>query len=543
MQRGKRRAPGVLAAGAIAGAALFTAVGSAGPAGGPTLTPVPAPNAKSPGVAPASKLSPELTQVVVAQGSNRVENPSGGISTYGYDDDVLAANGEPQMLPTPASPTEAHKTEPDKNVYLVFRDGLKGADPNYDYGTHFLFQGHEAGTPGYMTRINLDADAAHRVSLLGTKDTDGKDLPDFDGGTWDPWAQRLLFTSEGSLGGGVWSADLAIPATIENLSGSLGQGGYEGIQNDADGNVWIVEDSGGANKPSTVARRPNSFVFRFVPTTPGDLRHGKLEALQVLNTAGDPITFASQAAVDAPDQVLLHTYGHTLRTRWVTVHDTAVDGSTPYNANALAKAANATPFKRPENGLFRPDGKFRDFFFDETGDTNVASVENDTAGGWGAVQKLSQSDPSADTGTLTLFYKADAAHSGIDNVAFLSRNAISFVQDASDAVHTTLGLDSGFVWDVTVDYSNPANQPIRWLAQGRDPSATLDAANAGFGKNDQDNEITGIHVSNGDPDRNGILGAEAPDLERGNGKWRWFYTQQHGDNVTYEVLLDDRKDR
>jgi hypothetical protein len=543
MQRGKRRAPGVLAAGAIAGAALFTAVGSAGPAGGPTLTPVPAPNAKSPGVAPASKLSPELTQVVVAQGSNRVENPSGGISTYGYDDDVLAANGEPQMLPTPASPTEAHKTEPDKNVYLVFRDGLKGADPNYDYGTHFLFQGHEAGTPGYMTRINLDADAAHRVSLLGTKDTDGKDLPDFDGGTWDPWAQRLLFTSEGSLGGGVWSADLAIPATIENLSGSLGQGGYEGIQNDADGNVWIVEDSGGANKPSTVARRPNSFVFRFVPTTPGDLRHGKLEALQVLNTAGDPITFASQAAVDAPDQVLLHTYGHTLRTRWVTVHDTAVDGSTPYNANALAKAANATPFKRPENGLFRPDGKFRDFFVDETGDTNVASVENDTAGGWGAVQKLSQSDPSADTGTLTLFYKADAAHSGIDNVAFLSRNAISFVQDASDAVHTTLGLDSGFVWDVTVDYSNPANQPIRWLAQGRDPSATLDAANAGFGKNDQDNEITGIHVSNGDPDRNGILGAEAPDLERGNGKWRWFYTQQHGDNVTYEVLLDDRKDR
>jgi hypothetical protein len=543
MQRGKRGALGVLAAGAIAGAALFTAVGSAGPPGGPTLTPVPAPNAKAPGVAPASKLSPELTQVVVAQGSNRLENPSGGISTYGYDDDMLATGGEPQMLPTPASPTEAHKTEPDKNVYLVLRDGLKGADPNYDYGTHFLFQGHEAGTPGYLTRINLDADAAHRVTLLGTKDTDGKDLPDFDGVTWNPWAERLLFTSEGSLGGGVWSADLAVPATIENLSGSLGQGGYEGIQNDADGNVWIVEDSGGANKPSTVARRPNSFVFRFVPTTPGDLRHGKLEALQVLNTAGDPITFASQAAVDAPDQVLLHTYGHTLRTQWVTVHDTAVDGSTPYNANALAKAADATPFKRPENGLFRPDGKFRDFFFDETGDTNVASVENTTAGGWGAVQKLTQSGPSADTGTLSLFYKADGPHSGIDNVAFLSRNAISFVQDASDGVHTSLGFDSGFVWDVTVDYSNPANQPVRWLAQGRDPSATLDAANAGFGKNDQDNEITGIHVSNGDPDRNGILGAKAPDLERGNGNWRWFYTQQHGDNVTYEVLLDDRQDR
>ena len=43
---------------------------------------------------------------------------------------------------------EAHKTEPDKNTYLVLR-GQPGADPDYDYGTHFLFQGHETGPPGY----------------------------------------------------------------------------------------------------------------------------------------------------------------------------------------------------------------------------------------------------------------------------------------------------------------------------------------------------------------------------------------------------------
>jgi hypothetical protein len=40
-----------------------------------------------------------------------------------------------------------------------------------------------------------------------------------------------------------------------------------------------------------------------------------------------------------------------------------------------------------------------------------------------------------------------------------------------------------------------------------------------------------------------ILGAKAPDLGQGNGKWRWFYAQQNGDNVTYEVLFDDRDDR
>jgi hypothetical protein len=89
--------------------------------------------------------------------------------------------------------------------------------------------------------------------------------------------------------------------------------------------------------------------------------------------------------------------------------------------------------------------------------------------------------------------------------------------------------------DVRADCSDPANQPVRWLAEGRDPSATIDSANCGFGKNDGDDEITGAHVSNGDPAPGGILGAENPHL--GDGRWRWFYTQQHGENPTYEVHL------
>ena len=60
----------------------------------------------------------------------------------------------------------------------------------------------------------------------------------------------------------------------------------------------------------TTAKIPNSFVFRYVPAHPGDLQHGKLEALQVLNAASNPITVESQTALDAPDQVALHTYGN-----------------------------------------------------------------------------------------------------------------------------------------------------------------------------------------------------------------------------------------
>ena len=74
------------------------------------------------------------------------------------------------------------------------------------------------------------------------------------------------------------------------------------------------------------------------------------------------------------------------------------------------------------------------------------------------------------------------------------------------------------------------------IAEGRDPSATIDSSllgTSGF-VNEGDNEITGIHVSNGDPGKNGILGAQPPRLFHFG--WRAFYTAQHGDNVTAELL-------
>jgi hypothetical protein len=529
---------------ALAAAAVVLATGSAAPPNGPALTNVSSANTRSPGYAPASKLSPELAQIVVAQGATKVENPTAQVSYYGYDNDLLNAAGEPQMLPTPTVMNEAHKTEPDKNTYLVFRNGLGGADPSYDYGTHFLFQGHETGAPGYITRINLDADAAHRVTLLATTDSNGNPVADIDGSTWDPWAQRLLFTTENS-GAPTYSATAGYPSTVTDVSGALGRGGYEGIQDDGDGNIWIAEDASGASKAGTTAKIPNSFIFRYVPRQPGDLANGKLQVLQVLNAAGAPITKASQTPLNSPDQVALHTYGASFRTSWVTVHDTAVDGNAPFSANALATAHDGTPFKRPENGAFRPGSRFTEFYFDETGDTNATSPEN-SIGGWTGVFKLTQRDPSADTGTLSLFYKGDGARAGFDNVTFLSCDVITFVEDAGDTLHGQRNaLDSGWAFDVTKDYSNPANQPVRWLAEGRDASATIDAAFGGFGKNDGDNEITGVHVSDGDPGVHGILGDKAPQLFDGHGDdgndWRWFYTQQHGENFTYEVVSADRR--
>jgi len=497
-------------------------------------------NPKAPGVTSPNVLSPELAEIAVAQGSTPVENPTPGtVRYYGYRDD------HPNLLPAPGSNVEATKTEPDKNTYLVLR-GLKGADPDYDYGTRFLFQGHEAGAPGALTRINLDADPAHRVTVLANFEADGTTaLPTIDGSTWYPWSERLLLSQEGngSTSGGLWQATPDYPSVVQSLAGVIGRGGYEGIQADSDGNVWIVEDIGGATVAG--ARLPNSFIYRFTPANKFDLTAGgRLQALQVISHSAPahPIVYQSASAL-TPDLQDLHTYGLVFATAWVTVHDTATDGFGPFNANARAKAQGATPFKRPENGQFRPGSGFREFFFDETGDTSASSTANAAHGGFGGVMELVQSGPSAATGTLRLFFRGDLEHTSFDNCAFWDEDHVVFVEDRGDGLHTDgNALDSAWLLDVRRDYANPANRHLRLIAEGRDPSATIDSAllgTPGF-QNEGDNEITGFHVSDGDPTAQGLLGAKVPHaLQDG---WRVFFTAQHGDNVTWEIVRKPRSD-
>ena len=196
---------------------------------------------------------------------------------------------------------EATKTEPDKNTYLVLH-GQNGADHGYDYGTHFVFQGHEGGTPGFLSRINLDADGAHRVTLMASKDTNGDPLPDYRRLHMGPVRRRLLFTAESGSGAGVWQATLRLPVQGGDIYGVFGPRGYEGVQADSDGDIWLVEDSGGAfGTANPNAKQPNSFVYRFAPSNPRrPAGGGKLQALQVISLrSGQPIVFhAGQADAD-----------------------------------------------------------------------------------------------------------------------------------------------------------------------------------------------------------------------------------------------------
>src|SRR5690349_11024817 len=209
------------------------------------LTPVAAANPKNVGLAAPNVLSLELAEAPVAQGSTPLENASGQFGFYGYNSDGPHVPA-PGAVQSPGNNIEATKTEPDKNTYLIL-PGLSGADPHYDYGRHFLFQGHENSKDGhsYITRINLDADAAHRVTLLATSDTDNNPLPSFDGSTWYPWSRHLLFSAEALASGGIRQATPGFPSVVDNLVGVFGHAGYEGIQADSHGNVWVVEDVGG----------------------------------------------------------------------------------------------------------------------------------------------------------------------------------------------------------------------------------------------------------------------------------------------------------
>jgi hypothetical protein len=529
---------------------VTTAAAGSGNTGPQVTTGVPTAN-KREGTS-ANILAPGFQLVPLVRGTDKLENPSGIITNFGLLNDFPS----PDTVKTPL--VEATKTEPDQNLYIVLERNPGGPTAGFKYGHHFLFQGHENGNNlSYVTRINLDVDAnkfpAQRITLMtpvGTNGTTGFNAT--DGSAWYPLTQTLLFTQENGVNGGVFEVTaLTWPSTITTRYGSIGRGGYEGIHPDEDGRLIIAEDVGGTSvnvNPSDstspkVARQPNSFIYKYVPTLdPLDpLGKGVLQALQV-EIDGQLITFHANDAVGdtfADAQLKLHTPGSKWKARWITIHDTAVQGTASFASNALAKAAGATPFKRPENLVFLPGSGFDTFFFDATGDTNADSGNQPALaarGAWGAIFRV-DIDADASEGTISLFVLGDKDHAAFDNLTFADRNTLVACEDRGDTLHRQLNtLDSCWVYSVTGDLN-----PRRFLALGRDDASLKDVGflesvppTAGY-QNEGDNEPTGFFVSNGK--QSSEDGAEGMYGTGRNLKGaRWFFTQQHGNNVVFEII-------
>ena len=405
-------------------------------------------------------------------------------------------------------------------------------------------------------------------------------LKTIDGSSWDPFAERLLYTTESGSTSSIYQATADFPSHVVDISNVIGRGGFEGVQADDRGNLYIAEDVGGKTSGLTgppadntsanaFTKQPNSFIYRFVPNDPSDLtKGGKVQALQVL-VGGSPLKFTKPASSSQADVAAAANTDISGRNsarvrraphlRHVVRHEVDHD-RTPRRRQRRCPAQTttrsprppgATPFKRPENGVFRPGSNFKELYFDETGDTD----DRTCAGGGPAPNPASRRARARTDGRVRVDLQARPVADerrrddlralqrrpgprAFDNTAFLSKDQIVFVEDAGDTLHTQRNaLDSAWLFDVDTDYSHGA-QPTRIIAEGRDASATIDSGLSGSSGfvNEGDNEITGFIVSDGDTSVHGLLGDDDPKPFKPNGKWRVFWTQQHGDNNTWEMI-------
>ena len=502
------------------------------------------PNAVTPipGVAQPTLVDPDFAVRLLATAEDKLENPSGIITKFG-----ILASGV--------------RTEPDQNTFVVFPHSPGGPTADFNYGHRFLYQGHEnAGNLAYITRINLDVnDPAHRITLLTP--VNGSGLTGFnaiDGSTFNPFTNTLLFTQETSSAGNGTGAVIQVttgwPPVVNTLEAFFGLGGYEGIHPDDKGTIYLQEDIGGATAPAGTlatidgtpnvplrgARQPNSFVYRYVPNNPRRLEDGgKLQALQV-SIDGSPVVFHAGDVVGditADAQRKLHTPGTSWPIKWVTVHESHAGDTASFSATAAAKAAGATPFKRPENMAWLPGADFNTFFFSPTGDTDAPTGQIPqlaARGAWGALFRVDLADRPGDDddhdhgkghkddGRISIFVLGDQEHNSFDNVAFANERQLLAAEDRGNALHQQLQtFDSVWAYDVKT------GKVLRFIALGRDAAAIAQG---------EDNEPTGVFVSNGSTRKEALLGTEES-LDDARG----FFTQQHGDNNVYEFFNVKKK--
>ena len=240
--------------------------------------------------------------------------------------DPAILNSQPWVIPQGYS-QHIVSDESDLNIYPGMSDwtDMNTVNESKKHAGRYMYRTHEV-RPG----SNVNAFSGGAVSVVDLKTGLAKiiaqrqDWEALDGIVWTPW-HTVLFAEE------VITAALGDPAVPQATSGllyemaldkddpttaanvtvrpQLGSLSHEGIEIDAEGNVYVIdEDRTGA-------------IYKFVPTTYGDLSAGQLYALRVMHGA------------------------KTGQAEWVALDMTQVQIS----ARIAARAVGATPFCRPED--------------------------------------------------------------------------------------------------------------------------------------------------------------------------------------------------
>ena len=301
--------------------------------------------------------------------------------------------------------------------------------------------------------------------------------------------------------------------------------------------MWILEDIGGATSRQHGAQSRTASSYRYVPDEPGDLERQAPGAAGPGRRRSQPITQTTQTAVALGPTKLRSHVRQVLQDELGRRSTTPHRRHAPFDANTLAKAADGTPFKRPENGHFRPATQVQRVLLRRDRRHERDEPRERERGGWCSVSSFTRR-PGASTGTLSIFYKGDGSTRASTTLTFLSHDQFTFVEDAGDTLHGQRNaLDSGWIFDVTRTIRSRRTSPFAGWPRAATLRRRSTRAAGGSGKNDGDNEITGMDVSDGDPNDERAPRSKEPAPRSRTKDWRSFYTQQHGDNRTYEVVF------
>jgi len=104
------------------------------------------------------------------------------------------------------------------------------------------------------------------------------------------------------------------------------------------------------------------------------------------------------------------------------------------------------------------------------------------------------------------------------------KDTVLLAEDRGDTLHDQLNkLDS--IWAYKLNRQHPERNIVaRFVALGQDTVAGVPG--------EEDNEPTGLHMSEGDSSINGLIGTKVFK----KGRARLFFTQQHGENNLFEVF-------
>ena len=421
---------------------------------------------------------------------------------------------------------EATKTEPDKNTYLVLARPERRR-PELRLRHALPLPGpRAAASPGYITRINLDADGAHRVTLLATADS-----------------TRRSAAGRSTARPGIRSRSACCSRTENGAE-------RRRLAGDAGRSRRSVEDISGVARPrrlrghperlerqpldrrgrrrrrrarcNTIARQPNSFVYRFLPNDPRDL-----DRRQAAGAAGDLAAHARPAdRVPRRTGRRRHPLGRRRRPAHLRqgVHRRAGSRSTTrrrrHGAVRRQRAGEDAARRRRSSGpRTASSGPARTS--PSSSSTRPATRTPRTRGRL-ALRRLRrhpQADavhaPAATPASCRSSTCGDVVHTGLDNIAFWDDEPRSCSSRTPATACTPSATRSTRPGSSTCGrLLEPGDQPARGCSRRvatRRPRSTprLGGRRHGF-QNEGDNEITGFHVSDGDPTTRGILGAKLP---------------------------------